>query len=99
MMFRFIVKYILNQKLKRYGRMLKLDIDDNKSISLELKLKGETSPILVNIGKYEILSGQVSGIKLSEISTSREWITELIQTLYPNPIIEFPYAKLLNIIL
>ena len=80
--------------------MLKLEIDTElKSISAEILLRGEASPIQVHIGHYEILTGEESGIKVSQIHTSREWMTELIQELSPEHVIKFNRAKLLKLIL
>lgn len=80
--------------------MLKLDINsEDKSISIEVLLRGEGSPIQMHIGHYQIMTGDESGIKISQIHTSREWMTELIQTLAPEHFIKFDHAKLLKIIL
>ncbi len=95
-----IIKLVVNKKFKRFGKMLILNINSKeKTIFIEVLPKGEREPIKVNIGHYEILTGQVNGIRLEEINTSREWITELVQTLVPAPIIESDYTKLLKIIL
>ena len=64
--------------------MLKLDINpEDKTIDLVVLLRGEVSPLQIHIGHYEIMTGTESGIKFSQIHTSREWMTELIQTLAP----------------
>lgn len=93
-----IIKLILNAKMRRYAHLLKLEIDTElKSISAEVLLRGEASPIQVHIGHYAILTGEESGIKISQIRTSREWMTELIQELSPERVIKFNHAKLLKI--
>ncbi len=80
--------------------MLKLDINpEDKTIDLVVLLRGEVSPLQIHIGHYEIMTGTESGIKFSQIHTSREWMTELIQTLAPEHTANFNYAKLLKIIM
>lgn len=80
--------------------MLKLDINSgDKTIDLEVLLRGEGSPLKIHIGHYEIKTGEESGIKISKIHTSREWITELIHALAPEHIVKFNNAKLLKIIM
>jgi hypothetical protein len=86
--------------MERYGFMLKLDINSgDKTINLEVLLRGEGTPLQIHIGHYEIQTGAESGIKLSQIHTSREWITEVIQALAPEHIVKFNNAKLLKMIL
>ena len=71
MMTEAIIKFIFNQKFARYGRMLKLNIHTkSKSFTIEVHPKGETSPIHITIGSYEILTGEKGGIKLNDISTT-----------------------------
>ena len=80
--------------------MLKLDINsDDKTIDLKVLLKGEASPIDIHIGHYEVLTGEEHGIKISNIHTSREWMTLLIQTIAPERTITFKHSKLLKIVL
>lgn len=92
-----LIKFVLNAKFERFGKMLKLEINSiNKTIVAEVLLNGELSPIQINVGHYEILTTEKNGIKLSQISTSKEWLTELIQELAPTPTLEFDHAKLLK---
>ena len=95
-----IIKRIVNTKIERYGHMLKLDINsEGKTIDLEVLLRGEGVPLKVHIGHYEIHTGDDSGIKISQIHTSREWITEVIHALAPEHMIKFNHAGLLKMIL
>jgi hypothetical protein len=94
------VRHWLNSKLGRYGEMLKLEIDSKqKTISLEILPKGETTPIQVRIGNYEIIEGDEGGLKLGDIQTSREWMTELIKTQAPEPTVPLGHAKLLQMVM
>jgi len=72
----FSVKTILNIKFKEYGEMLKLNLDStNKTIELEVMLKGEKEPLEIKVNQYEII--QENGkyfIHINGLKTSREWI-------------------------
>ncbi len=95
-----IIRRIFNIKMERYGQMLKLDINSkDKTIDLEVLLRGESSPLQIHIGHYEIKSGDDSGVKISKIHTSREWITDLIHALAPEHMLKFNHANLLKIVL
>jgi hypothetical protein len=97
---RAIIRRIFNIKMERYGQMLKLDINSkDKTIDLEVLLRGEASPLHIHIGHYEIKSGEESGVKISKIQTSREWITDLIHALAPEHMVKFDHANLLKIVL
>jgi len=73
----------VNHYLGRYGSMKKIIIDsDRKAITLELELKGEREPILVVVEEYEIVSqGGSTYLVAGRISTSREWLTVLAESL------------------
>ena len=95
-----IIRRIFNIKMERFGQMLKLDINsEDKTIDLEVLLRGEASPLQIHIGHYEIRTGDDSGVKISRIHTSREWMTDLIHALAPEHIIKFNHANLLKIVL
>jgi len=95
----FLIKTAFNLKMERYGHMFKLDINpEDKTITAEILLKGEASPIQIHIGHYEILTGEESGIKINNIHTSREWMTALVQEISPERVIRFNHAKLLKMI-
>lgn len=80
--------------------MLKLEIDSKlKTISLEILPKGEDKSIQFKIGSYEIVEGDHGGLKFGEIKTSREWMTEIIKTLAPEPTVPVGHTKLLKIIM
>jgi len=95
-----IIKLLFNTKMERYARMLRLDINsEDKSIELEVLLRGESAPLKIHIGRYEIMTGDESGIKISQIHTSREWMTEMIQAFMPEYKVNFNNAKLLKMIM
>jgi hypothetical protein len=79
------VKLWFNQTQKRYGHMTTIQIDSTaKSIHVELELKGETSPLKIDVASYELSdqSGETF-IELGDINTSREWINQLIRDYLP----------------
>jgi hypothetical protein len=95
-----IIKMAFNHKMERIARMLKLEISrEDKTISLEVLLNGESTPIQITIGHYEIHTGEKNGIKISNIHTSREWMTELIHAFAAEKFIAFDQVKLLKLIL
>jgi hypothetical protein len=95
-----LIKFAFNRKTRRFAKMLKLDINsEDKTIDLEVLLKGEASPLAIHIGHYEIKTGEESGIRISQIHTSREWLTELIHTFASERTVHIKHAKLLKIVL
>ncbi len=84
----------LQQKLKRFGSMTSLHIDSKlKTIRLELELKGEPSPITVEVENYELLErNDEAFLRINKISTSREWMTVLLREFIPNQQFRIPKA-------
>jgi hypothetical protein len=72
--------WLNNTMLKLYGNMTKLEIDSkNKTIFLELELKGELQPIQVKLSNYKLVqNGNETFIELGEINCSREWMNVLL---------------------
>lgn len=71
---------LLNLKIKSYGIMTALKIDrENKTVSLELELKGEVQPIKITVSNYNIVENDKGTfIEVGEITTSREWMNALL---------------------
>ena len=92
----------VDAKIKRYGKMLKLELDSkDKSIRMEILLKGEIEPLHVQIRRYEILEEEGRHYLLAEeIHTSREWINVIAQEYLASRRFEIPqqYAKMLKLI-
>lgn len=74
------VKLWFNQTKKSLGQMTHIKIDSQaKRIDVELALKGETTPIQIQVKSYDLTSeGGETFIQIGEIETSREWINSLI---------------------
>lgn len=73
------LRRVINTAIKEYGRMLNLRLDPTqKRLELELDLAGETSPIRLTIGRYQIVR-EAGGayVVVDEVNCSRPWITTL----------------------
>lgn len=74
-------KAFLNQKLQKFGTVTRLQIDSKqKTMLAELALKGEATPILINVDSYEVL--QKAGdtyIVVRSVRASREWIGAVVR--------------------
>ena len=70
------IKRLLNQKLEAFGSVTSLRIDSTqKTISGQLSLKGETQPIEIKIGSYEVIQENgATYISLQNLQASKEWI-------------------------
>ena len=98
----FVIKQVINLKIKEFGKMLKLNLDSqNKTIEIEVTLLGEKEPIKVNVGSYEIIKeGEKYYLIAKDITTSREWINIMAKNYLENQKIEIPpkIAKTLKIV-
>ena len=90
---------IFNQTQKNLGIMTKLEIDSkNRTVHIELDLKGETSPIIVDVGRYTMENGGAqSYITLANVKTSREWITVLADSFIKDT--KFPVPSAVKLVL
>ena len=68
-----------NVLLKPYGTMTNLQIDSkNKTITCELDLKGESTPLKINCLSYRLVEeGEATFFEITRVETSREWINVL----------------------
>jgi hypothetical protein len=77
------IKQELNTRLAKYGEVLDVKLNTReRSVQLSIKLKGESEPITVNIGKYELIKEESQlwlGIDSQTIQASREWLTLVLQ--------------------
>jgi len=93
----------INLKIKEYGKMLKLNLDStNKTIELEIMLKGEKEPLKVFVNSYEI--SEEDGkyfLYAKDIKTSREWINIIAENYLKGEKIELSekIAKTLQILI
>lgn len=79
------VRLWFNHTHIRYGKMTKIEINSTaKSIHIELELRGESTPLIVDVKDYKISTeAGETFIGLGAINTSREWINQLISDYLP----------------
>lgn len=87
----FAIKHLLQIRLRRYiDRMLELSVDNkNKRIHAVVELKGEESPITIDV-QYELKISKTKDmihIKAQNVSISREWMNSVAQAMVGK---EFP---------
>ena len=59
------VKMAINNQIKEYGKMLKLNLDSNqKSIEMEVLLDGEHEPLKVHVKNYEMTEENAKMLKV-----------------------------------
>lgn len=82
----------LNSRFEQLGRMTSLQIDSQtKTLRFELELKGETQPLTVHVGRYQLIEqGEKTWLQLGQINTSREWLNALVASCFPEPQFEVP---------
>lgn len=82
--------------------MLNLKLDSkNKTMSLEVLLAGEDSPLELDVGRYDIVSKDDRFfIEINDVSTSRMWLNVLAEETLNGEKIEIPskIAKLLKVV-
>ena len=73
-------KAFINRKIESFGEVTHLQIDPRgKIILLQATLKGETSPVVVKVLRYEVISApEATYLQLGEFDASREWITAVL---------------------
>lgn len=73
------VRVAVNLRFARYGKMTELKIDSEKKvIEAVLMLKGETEPIRLRVGNYNLHhDGKVDLMTVGEVTVSREWMEVL----------------------
>jgi hypothetical protein len=69
-------KAFLNGKFEKFGAVTKLQLDSkNKTLCIELLLKGESLPVSINVGAYELTERDgASCLVLQRLDASREWV-------------------------
>lgn len=78
--------YVNSWSLKGVGKMLRFVVcSEKKTVEASIMLEGEKEPLDVSVGRYEF-NGNGSGgdILLKDMHTSRAWLNNLIESLYPD---------------
>jgi hypothetical protein len=74
------VKRLVNQKLEAFGSVTSLQINTKqRTVSAQLALKGETQPIEIKVGSYEVIEEDgVAYISFQDLQASKEWIGKVL---------------------
>jgi hypothetical protein len=88
------LKKILEPRVKRYGRLARITLDSaQRSILIELLLHGETEPVALSIGRYDIVTeAERRFLVMHDIRASREWIERLAQDFLEGRTMRIPAA-------
>lgn len=81
--FSFLILTFINEKIKEYGEAKEIRLDSkNKSIYIQLYLKGENENIFICVRGYKIIcSGKTNFFYFREISVSKLWIDKLVKNI------------------
>jgi hypothetical protein len=91
-------RQLLATRLAPYGEMLNFQLDShNKTLTLEMLLKGERDPVRVTLSGYEILEGTPPRLRFSGATASREWVEVLANQFIVGHPIDLP-ANLLPVL-
>lgn len=82
----------LAHKLREWCTMFKLDVDSKgKVLMIEALPKGELEPIRVEMRGYRLIQeGARTVVEFDSLTTSREWLTRLAETLLPDKRVVLP---------
>ena len=71
----------LERKVKNFGQIEHLQMDTrNRTASITLTLKGEVSPITIEIRNYDVTQRDgASWIRVNNVTASREWMGLALQ--------------------
>ena len=82
----------LAHKLREWCDMLKLEMDSQaKTLTVEALPKGELEPIRVELRGYSLVQeGTRTVLEFESLTTSREWLTRLAETMLPEKRLVLP---------
>jgi len=88
------IKAYLNDKLKEFGEVVDCSINTGKNrFTVEAMLKGEVDTVTATIERYELETEDGERfIKLVEFSSSRPWLTLLLNKLFSAKRYKIPAA-------
>ena len=74
------VKRLINRKIEAFGSVTSLQIDSKqRTIAAQLALKGETQPIVIKVGSYEVIQEHGAAfISFQNLHASKEWINSVL---------------------
>jgi hypothetical protein len=78
------LKAYINDKFKEYGEVIDCSIDTGAGrLTAQMMMRGERDPVTATVDKYEIeKDGDERFIKLVKFTTSRSWLTTLLNSLF-----------------
>ena len=93
------LKAYLNDRFKEYGEVLDCDIDTTTGrISLRALMRGESAPVSASVEQYEVKrDSEGPYIVLQQFSSSRAWLTTLLNALFCNK--RYPIPSVLGALL
>jgi hypothetical protein len=91
-LFSAALKTALNCKLSEMGEFLRIDFNSSrKSLSAKLSLKGEISPLDIQVTNYRFFQdGDRCLITIEKVQTSKEWLTCLMEAYFREKELELP---------
>ena len=96
-------RQFLNAYLEKYGTMLNFSVQpDTKTITAEILLKGESSPLRLTLGGYEIGGPpDKPTLRIANATASREWLEVVLKEYLVGKPIDLPpkAAPLLKLLL
>ncbi len=86
---------LLGSYLEKYGQMLNFSVQpETKTITLEVLLKGEATPIKITLYDYELIEARAPGgkpaLRVARATASREWLQVLLGELLVGKPFELP---------
>ena len=96
-------RQFLNAYLEKYGTMLNFSVQpDTKTITAEILLKGESAPLRLTLGGYEIGGpADKPTLRIANATASREWLEVVLKEYLVGKPIDLPpkAAPLLKLLL
>lgn len=97
------LELLAESAVSRYGRLISIRLNSlNRTVELEVMLKGESAPLSIKMNEYEIITEEGKHyLTCSDISVSREWMKILAEDLLKGKRLEVPakYAKLVEAVI
>ena len=96
-------RQFLNSYMEKYGTMLNFSVQpETKTISAEIMLKGEQSPIKLTLTGYEIGgTADKPALRVAKVEASREWLEVVLREFVEGKAFDLPpkAAPLLKLLL
>ena len=88
------LKAYLNDKFKEYGEVMDCELDTTTGrMRLHALLRGEAEPITAGVERYELKrDSEGTYVVLHKLSSSRAWLTTLLNMLFANKRYAIPSA-------